>query len=55
MIILSVHIYVSTHTTHLCMCDLSPHQVVGLEEEWGTYLCGRREYETAIVHLIEAG
>lgn len=31
------------------------HQVVGLEEEWGLYLCGKKEYETAIVHLIEAG
>ena len=30
-------------------------QVVKLEEEWGVYLCGRREYEAAIVHLIEAG
>ena len=26
-----------------------------LEEEWGVYLCGKREYEAAIVHLIEAG
>jgi intraflagellar transport protein 172 len=32
-----------------------PTQVVKLEEEWGVYLCGRREYEAAIVHLIEAG
>lgn len=31
------------------------HQVVKLEEEWGEYLCGKKQYETAIVHLIEAG
>ena len=30
-------------------------QVVGLEEEWGAYLCSRKQYDAAIVHLIEAG
>lgn len=35
-------------------CHVS-YQVVGLEEEWGVYLCSKKQYETAIVHLIEAG
>lgn len=32
-----------------------PGEVVGVEEEWGAWLCGRRQYEAAIVHYIEAG
>ena len=39
----------------IILVSLSLVKVVSLEEEWGVYLCGKREYETAIVHLIEAG
>lgn len=39
----------------MCISLCCYHQVVQLEEEWGVHLCGRKEYEAAIVHLIEAG
>ena len=32
-----------------------PGEVVGVEEEWGAWLCGQRQYEAAIIHYIEAG
>ena len=32
-----------------------PGEVVSLEEEWGEWLCQKKQYEAAIVHYIEAG
>ena len=41
--------------SHVCESNVLFYKVVTLEEEWGVYLCGRKQYESAIVHLIEAG
>ena len=32
-----------------------PGEVVGLEEQWGDHLCVLKQYDTAIIHYVEAG
>lgn len=32
-----------------------PQQVITLEEQWGDRLCSQKQYDTAIVHYVEAG
>ena len=32
-----------------------PGEVVKLEEQWGDHLCSMRQYDTAIIHYVEAG
>ena len=32
-----------------------PSEVVSLEEEWGDKLCNQKQFDSAIVHYIEAG
>ena len=32
-----------------------PNEVVTLEEQWADHLCTQKQYESAILHYIEAG
>ena len=32
-----------------------PQQVVTLEEQWGDRLCAQKQYDSAIIHYVEAG
>ena len=32
-----------------------PGEVVRLEEQWGDHLCSFKQYDTAIIHYVEAG